>query len=218
MSLQPIELISFNLCPFVQRSVITLKKKGIDFKITYINLDDKPDWFLQISPLGKVPVVKYGNEVLFESAVINEFLDEITPPPLMPADPLQKAKDRGWIEFSSQLIMNQYLLSIADNQDDFESQRIALTDKLQRLEQTIAAEGYFNGAHFSLVDAALAPLFTRLEIMKTRFNHNFIAEMPKLTAFSQRVIQQPYVKASVVDDFEDVFVDYLKQHDSYLAS
>ncbi len=78
-SQQPIELISFNLCPFVQRSVITLNKKGIDYKITYIDLADKPDWFLALSPLGKVPVLKHGDEVLFESAVINEYLDEITP-------------------------------------------------------------------------------------------------------------------------------------------
>lgn len=71
MSLPAIELISFKTCPFVQRSVITLKEKGIDFKTTYIDLAEKPAWFLAISPLGKVPVLKIGDEVLFESAVIN---------------------------------------------------------------------------------------------------------------------------------------------------
>ncbi len=217
MSLQPIELISFNLCPFVQRSVITLKKKGIDFKVTYIELDDKPEWFLQISPLGKVPVVKYGDEVLFESAVINEFLDEITPNPIMPSDPLQKAKQRGWIEFSSQIIVNQYLLSIADNQEDFDQHSANLLDKLQRLERATSDEQYFTGANFSLVDAALAPLFTRLEIIKNHFNHNFLTELPKLTTLSQRLIQLPAVKESVIDDFEEVYVSYLKEHDSYLT-
>ena len=112
---KPIELISFNLCPFVQRSVITLLKKGVDFKITYIDLADKPDWFLKISPLGKVPVLRYGDEVLFESAVINEFLDEITPGSLLPSLPLEKAKQRAWVEFSSGALVDQYLMSVAKN-------------------------------------------------------------------------------------------------------
>jgi len=69
------ELISFELCPFVQRSVITLLQKGVDFKINYIDIHDPPEWFQQISPLGKVPVMRVDNTVLFESAVINEYLD-----------------------------------------------------------------------------------------------------------------------------------------------
>ena len=218
MSEKTIELISFNLCPFVQRSVITLKKKGIDFKITYIDLADKPDWFLAISPLGKVPVVKYGNDVLFESAVINEFIDEITPNQIMPLDPLQKAKDRGWIEFSSQIIMNQYMLSVAKNADDFESQKLALVDKLTRLESTIQQGGFFNGAEFSLIDAAVAPMFTRLDIIKRHFEHDLLINLPNLQKLADNLVSQSYVKASVIEDFEDVFVQYLKGNESYLAA
>lgn len=218
MSEKTIELISFNLCPFVQRSVITLKKKGIDFNITYIDLADKPDWFLAISPLGKVPVVKYGDDVLFESAVINEFIDEITPNQIMPSDPLQKAKDRGWIEFSSQIIMNQYMLSVAKNADDFESQKLALVDKLTRLENTIQQGGFFNGAEFSLIDAAVAPMFTRLDIIKRHFEHDLLINLPNLQKLADNLVSQPYVKASVIEDFEDVFVQYLKGNESYLAA
>jgi glutathione S-transferase len=170
MSLQPIELISFNLCPFVQRSVITLLKKDIDFKITYIDLANPPEWFLEISPLAKVPVVRYGDDVLFESAVINEFLDEITPDSIMPIAALDKAKDRAWIEFSSQLIVDQYLMSVADNSADFDKHRESLITKLQRLEDIIKDNGFFNGGSFSLVDAALAPVLTRLEIFARLFN------------------------------------------------
>jgi glutathione S-transferase len=99
------ELVSFDLCPFVQRSVIVLREKGIDFDITYIDLADPPGWFRDISPLGKVPLLRVGEEVLFESAVIMEYLDEITPPPLQPADPLLRAKNRAWSEFASGLLM-----------------------------------------------------------------------------------------------------------------
>ncbi|MGF1762691.1 glutathione S-transferase family protein [Aliivibrio kagoshimensis] len=218
MSDKTIELISFNLCPFVQRSVITLKKKGIDFKITYIDLADKPDWFLAISPLGKVPVVKYDNEVLFESAVINEFIDEITPNQIMPLDPLQKAKDRGWIEFSSQIIMNQYMMTVAKNEEDFTSQKKAMIDKLIRLEGTVQEGGFFNGNEFSLIDAAVAPMFTRLEVIKKHFVHDLLIGLPKLQALSDNLVSQPYVTSSVIEDFESVFVNYLKGSDSYLVA
>ena len=72
-------LISFDICPFVQRSVITLEEKGVKYNIKYIELENKPDWFLAISPFGKVPVLQVNDKVLFESAVINEYLDETVP-------------------------------------------------------------------------------------------------------------------------------------------
>ena len=89
--MQP-ELISFKLCPFVQRSVITLKHKGVPFEVKYIDLENKPDWFLRLSPTGKVPVLKVGDTVLFESAVINEYLNDVNPPSMHPADPLDRAR------------------------------------------------------------------------------------------------------------------------------
>ncbi|MDH4275939.1 MAG: glutathione S-transferase family protein, partial [Gammaproteobacteria bacterium] len=110
--MQP-ELISFDLCPFVQRSVITMLEKNVAYKITYIDLANPPDWFLKISPFGKVPALRVGDKTLFESAVINEYLDDITPPSMHPQDPLQRALNRAWIEFGSELIGTQYMLSIA---------------------------------------------------------------------------------------------------------
>lgn len=99
--LPKLELISFKLCPFVQRAVIVLKNKKVDFDITFIDLNNPPDWFKALSPLGQVPVLKVGNDdVLFESSVIQEYVDEITPPTLMPTDSLLKAKNRSWIAFA----------------------------------------------------------------------------------------------------------------------
>ena len=218
MSLQPIELISFNLCPFVQRSVITLLKKDIDFKITYIDLANPPEWFLKISPLAKVPVVRYGDEVLFESAVINEFLDEVTPDSIMPVEALNKAKDRAWIEYSSQLIVDQYLMSIADNSADFEKHSESLVNKLQRLEDTIKDNGFFNGSSFSLVDSALAPVFTRFDILARSFSKDLVSSFPKLSALSQRLLALEFVQKSVVDNFEEIYIKYLKTNNSFLAA
>jgi glutathione S-transferase len=214
---QTIELISFKLCPFVQRSVITLLHKGIDFEIKYIDLANKPDWFLALSPLGKVPVLKYGDDVLFESAVINEFLDEITEGSLMPSDPLQKAKDRAWIEFSSQVLMAQYQTSLAKTQEDFAQALAGLNDKLSRLEVLSSDEGFFNGKDLALIDTALAPLFTRFTAIESLFERDLLTNFPKLKALGQRLLALPEVSGSVVDDFNSLFADYLRNADSILT-
>ncbi|MGL3822271.1 glutathione S-transferase family protein [Sphingopyxis sp. R3-92] len=74
-------LVSHPLCPFVQRAAIVLLEKGVAFERIDANLADKPDWFLALSPTGKVPllIVKRPGEpdaILFESMVICEYLDE----------------------------------------------------------------------------------------------------------------------------------------------
>ncbi|MEE9448159.1 MAG: glutathione S-transferase family protein, partial [Arenicellales bacterium] len=102
---QTLKLISFNICPFVQRSVILLNEKGVDYDLDYIDVKNKPDWFLEISPLGKVPVLVADNTSVFESAVISEYIDETHAPSHHPQDPLQKALHRAWVEFGSTLTM-----------------------------------------------------------------------------------------------------------------
>ncbi len=218
MSQPRIELISFNLCPFVQRSVITLEQKGIDYAITYIDLRNKPDWFIAISPLGKVPVVRYGDDVLFESAIINEFLDEVTPDSLMPASPLDKAKDRAWIEYSSQILMDQYQLTTASTQEDFARLTELLNAKLERLERQVSDKGFFNQGSLSLIDTAIAPLFTRFDIIARQFEHNFLENFPKLSALGGRLLALDAVKKSVLPNFEDIYIDYLKESKSVFTA
>src|SRR6202142_1075029 len=100
----PLKLISHKLCPYVQRAVIALTEKGVAFERIDIDLADKPDWFLAISPLGKTPVLRGGDAAIFESAVILEYLEETEPNQLHPADPLRRAEHRGWIEFGSSVL------------------------------------------------------------------------------------------------------------------
>ena len=214
---QPIELISFNLCPFVQRSVITLLKKDVNFKITYIDLENKPEWFLKISPLGKVPVVKYGDEVLFESAVINEFLDEITPGSLLPTSPLEKAKERAWIEYASAALVDQYLMTVATDKESFEKHSTNLKSKLQRLDSLLQAE-YFAGNSFGLVDSAIAPLITRLEVLKNELNFDFLNDFNTLTSYAEKLQKLDFVKKSVLEEFPKLYVDYLSNKNSYMTT
>ena len=145
---QPI-LISFKLCPFVQRAVITLLHKKIDYTIEYIDLQKKPDWFLEISPLGKVPLLRVKDHVLFESAVINEYLDETHGEPMLSKDPLEKAEQRAWIEFSSSLFNAQHQLTQARREETYFKIEEDLTKKLAPLERKIGNDGFFEGKEFT---------------------------------------------------------------------
>src|SRR5690606_12335761 len=99
-----LHLMSHALCPYVQRAAISLAEKGVAFERTDIDLANKPDWFLAISPLGKTPVLSVGGQSVFESAAILEYLEETQPKPLHPADPMTRAQHRGWIEFGSSVL------------------------------------------------------------------------------------------------------------------
>lgn len=208
-------LISFKLCPFVQRSVITLNAKQVDYAIEYIDLQNKPDWFLALSPLGKVPVLKLGDEVLFESAVINEYLDEVNPPSLHPPDPLRKAQHRAWIEFGSTLFMDQYQMITAADEAGFKQKQEALVAKLARLEAQLGEGPYFDGA-FSLVDTAYAPFLMRQALLEKAGAPTLL--QGKVRAWSDALLARDDVRRSVVDDFDELFAESLRKSSGYLRT
>lgn len=213
-----IELISFKLCPFVQRSVITLLEKGIPFDITYIELDNKPDWFLKISPMGKVPVLRIDDEkVLFESAVINEYLDEITPPSLHPQNAYAKAQNRAWIEFGSTLLMTSYRLKTAQDEETLEKERTLFATQLKQLEEQVQGGNFFNGDQFSLVDTAYAPVFRWMDLLDRNFKTGLLDYAPGLKKWSENLLQRPSVKNSVVGDFEERVLQRLQNSNAILT-
>lgn len=213
-----LELVSFKVCPFVQRSAIALNEKGIDYTLTHINLKDPPDWFKDISPLGKVPVLLVDGTPVFESAVILEYLDEVYPPQLHPTDPLEKARHRAWVEFCSELIMRQFKMLTAKDEAAFNEARESLQQGLQRLDGVLAEEGpFFTGKDFHLVDSVYAPLFMRLAIVQQSFGVDFgLSE--RMQAWSDSLLAMDSVKTSVVEDFEAVFMNFLKMQEGWLIT
>jgi glutathione S-transferase len=211
-----IELISFKTCPFVQRAAITLGYKEVEHKVTFIDLADPPDWFLEISPLSKVPILRVDGEILFESAVINEYLDDITGGELQPKDPLARAKNRAWIEFASNMLGNTYMMKTAAEKGKYEKFRDQLLSQFRRLENRLGDGPWFNGEDFSLADTAFAPLFAHDAVANYRFSVIDAATMPKLDAWSKRLLALPAVKNSVVAEFEEIYLAALETNNCYL--
>jgi len=204
-----LELISFNLCPFVQRSVITLLEKKVPFDITYIDLTNKPDWFLKISPFGKVPVLKVAGTVLFESAVINEYIDETQGTPIHPQDPLRRAFHRAWIEFSSGLIVTAFQWSMVSDEDAFLEANNTLMTQYERAEEILQGP-FFDGETFSLVDAAFAPLFLRQRILDRAMGTSTFKLFPKLSKWCEVLCTRDSVKKSVIATFQESYLDYIR--------
>jgi glutathione S-transferase len=210
-----LHLISFKTCPFVQRAVITLKHKNIDFDITYIDLADPPDWFLELSPLAKVPVLKVDDEILFESAVINEYLDEITGGQLQPREPLARAKNRAWIEFASNMLGNLYMMKMSKDEDRYNKYRDLLVSQFNRVEKRLGDGPWFNGTEFSLADIAFAPLFRQNSVAENKLSVLDPETMPRVEAWAQRLLALPEVRDSVVDEFEDLYLSAMQNNGSY---
>lgn len=213
-----LELISFNVCPFVQRSVITLLHKKCDYKITFIDLKAPPDWFLKLSPLGKVPVLKVDGEVLFESAVINEFIDDVTPGSLKPSAPLTLAKHRAWIEYGGTCLADLYLIADHKRERDMQNQINDAVTRLRRVEDVLGDASFFSGEELALIDAAYAPLLIRLDFLNTRLNFLSWDELPKLERWKQNLLRLEAVQGSIIDDFELHYTNKIKSQNGYLGS
>jgi len=97
-------VISHRLCPYVQRAIIVLEEKCANYCRKDVDLANKPEWFLKVSPLGKTPLLLVGDDAIFESAVICEYLDETLDSPMHPSDSLEKARHRAWMEFGSSVL------------------------------------------------------------------------------------------------------------------
>lgn len=216
MSYPCLELVSYHLCPYVQRAVIVLLEKDVPFQKTDIDLANKPDWFRQISPLGKIPLLKVDTEVLFESAVICEYLDEITPGSLYPPDPLEKAKHRAWIEFGSHILVTMAGFFNASTEETFEQKRQELIEKFTWVERSLTTP-YFTGKSFSLVDAVYAPIFYYFDAFDAIADFGILTATPKVRIWRQALQERPSIQSAFVEDYAQQLLTLLKQRQSYLS-
>jgi glutathione S-transferase len=211
-------LVSHELCPFVQRAAIALAEKGVAFERINVDLANKPDWFLAISPLGKVPLLKVGDAVIFESAVILEYLEETQPNPLHPADALQRAEHRAWMEFGSAILMDLWTFYTAMDEAAFQAKARQLTEKFERLEQRLGEGPYFDGARFSLVDAVFGPVFRYFDVFDRIADFGMLADKPRLAAWRHALAQRPSVARAVKPDYPERLWSFLESRGSRLSA
>jgi glutathione S-transferase len=213
----PLRLISHKLCPYVQRAVIALSEKDVVFERIDIDLANKPDWFLAISPLGKTPVLQVGDTAIFESAVILEYLEETQRNPLHPADPLARAEHRAWIEFGSAVLNDIAGFYAAPDEATFKAKTLQLEQRFARLEARVAALPWFDGESFSLVDAVFGPVFRYFDVFDEIADFGILAGKPRLARWRKALAARPSVQSAVSADYPALLRDFLNRRNSWLS-
>jgi glutathione S-transferase len=210
-------LVSHVLCPYVQRAAIVLHEKGLSFERRDVDLADKPDWFLRVSPLGKTPVLLAGGEAIFESAVICEYLDETTEPRLHPVDPLRRAQHRGWMEFGSALL--NAIAAFYNAPDEAALRRAAgdIHGRFRQVEAVLHAPPYFDGEGFCIVDAVFAPVFRYLDVFERIGDFGMLAGLTKVQAWRAALALRSSVQAAASPRYPELLTAFLARRGSALA-
>ena len=215
-------LCSFKTCPWVQRAAIVLQEKKIAYDINYIDVDNRPAWFLAISPHAKVPVLQIdGRDALFESNAIAEYLDETAAPRLHPEDAIARARNRAWTDYVTTFSGAVTGAAYADSDEQFSSLSAKIAGPFGKLEDALALRGnagpYFNGLRLSLVDAAYAPFLQRYTFMDRLRPLGILEKFPHLRAWRDALLAAPAVKASTVPEIEAEWHKNLIKRKRWLA-
>ncbi|WP_280151343.1 glutathione S-transferase family protein [Piscinibacter sp. XHJ-5] len=216
--METLELVSHPLCPYVQRAAIALAEKGVAFRRTTIDLAAKPDWFIALSPLGKVPLLRTGGEVLFESAAILEYLEDTVAPALHPASPMARARHRGWIEFGSGVLDDIWRFYTAADAEALDERAAVLRRKFERLEEALGEGPYFAGERFSLVDAVFGPVFRYWDVFDRIADFGVFAGLAKVAAWRAALAARPSVRDAVSSDYAARLWQFLRTRDSHLST
>jgi glutathione S-transferase len=214
-------LVSFKTCPWVQRAAIVLREKNIEFEFRHIEPDNRPDWFLAISPHKKVPVLRLDDKVsLFESNAIAEYLDETTTPRLHPADPVARAINRAWNDyvptFAQIMTGRAYSVSEADYNKSVEQIPAAFA----RLEEALTRQGsgpLFNGKAYSLVDASYAPFLQRYFYLERIKPLGLMDKYPRLKAWAEALVARPSTHSFPPPEFEAMYREVVKRRKTWVS-
>jgi glutathione S-transferase len=212
------KLIGSKTCPFVHRCIMVFLFKKIDYQIEFVDLTQKPIWFKQLSPTGKVPILQVNDKILFESTVINEYLDETVTPSLHPIDPIERAINRGWVEFSSSLVSTYYALLTTDEENKFSLLFKQLDASLLIVETMEKQFPYFNGNNISLVDIAFASFFIRLNAIEKNYPLNLLSNKPNTKEWAKNLLTNNIINKSIPDDYESLLLKNLKNSNGIILN
>ncbi|OAN10862.1 glutathione S-transferase [Photobacterium jeanii] len=212
-----IKLISFKNCPFVQRVMGALITKEIPFEIEYIELSNKPQWFLDIAPNGQVPVlITEDKTVLFESDAIVEYLDDKYAP-IEALTPEQKAQDRAWSYQASKHYMPQCGTMGSKDKETFETRLANLSKAFAKAENKLGDSAFFKGDYISNVDIAWLPLLHRAAVIKEKSGVDMLDGFPKVQQWQAALLASGLPEKTVPQDFVATFSGFYLTN-TYLAS
>jgi glutathione S-transferase len=210
-------LVSHTLCPYVQRAAIVLAEKGMAFERRDIDLANKPPWFLKISPLGKTPVLVVGDEPIFESAVICEYLEETALPRLHPTNALQRAQHRAWMEFGSALLSAIGAFYNAADEAALLERAANIRARLLQLEAAVGEGPFFGGESFSVVDAVFGPVFRYFDVFDEIDDFGFWSELPKVQSWRRMLAVRPSVAGAAHPEYRERLRKFLVDRGSALS-
>lgn len=211
-------LVSFKLCPFVQRVAIALNQKGIAYDIEYIELSNPPKWFLDLSPLKKVPLLQVEDRAIFDSTAINEYIEDAYPNKLHPRDLVSRAIHRSWIEQSNQCTWSAFHLSVKNTEEQFNTVLDDLFEQFDKLERAIEGLPFFDGTEFSLVDVSYAPLLQRLHFL-SEIKPDVLDSRrhPKIVAWKDTLLGHEAVNNSCVPNLRTLYYELLWKRQGYIS-
>jgi RNA polymerase-associated protein len=180
-------LYSGTTCPFSQRCRIVLFEKGMDFQIHDVDIFNKPEDLALMNPYNRVPVLVDRDLILYESNIINEYIDDRFPhPQLMPADPVMRARARLFLyRFEQELF--SHIEPVEKNQKSAEKSRVVIRDNLVQIAPVFARQKFMLGEEFSMLDVAIAPLLWRLDY----YNIVLPKQAAPLMKYAERIFTRP---------------------------
>ena len=196
-----IELFSARVCPYAHRTRLVLMEKGIDFELIEIDLQNKPERFLAVSAYGKVPALVHEGVSIYESAIVNEYLDEVFPEPaFMPKDPATRALVRIWIDYCDDHFLDDHYAALK-NQDEAKAGewKEKIDRHLRFIEsgmRDLSAEGpYWLGEKVSLLDFSYYPFFERLPAWEHHRGLGLPDDCERLRGWLAAMLERPMVKS-----------------------
>jgi len=212
-------IIGHRICPYVQRVVILMEEKQIPYKRTDIELHSKPKWLQEISPTGKVPVlVVNDSRAIFESGVICEYLNEVSTGSLHPANILQKANHRAWIEFGSDIL--NLVAKIIYRDKSAKCINTSLTEiasKLRMVEGELSKGEYFSESGFHIIDGVYATLFRYFEVFERLTQVDLYANLPHIKRWSLALLKRESVQQAVPNNYNQLLLAFMQRTNSYLT-
>jgi glutathione S-transferase len=214
-------LVSFKTCPWVQRAAIVLREKNTEFEFRHIDRDNRPDWFLAISPHKKVPVLSIDGKVsLFESNAIAEYLDETIAPRLHPDDPVLRAVNRAWTDYLPTFSEMVTGAAYSEDEAEYKKDMAQIPLAFARLEGALEKQGagpFFNGAKYSLVDAAYAPFLQRYYFLDRIKPLGVIEKFPRVKAWAETLLKRPTTHSFPEVELEPLYRLNVKNRKCYLS-